>query len=79
MNNNKADKQTKVYENFSVLMTKTELATTYAELFAEEEEAEPAEELETEPESEVVSEAYPTQEDVAEEAVEPVEEETVQG
>jgi len=40
VNNNKADKQTKVYENFSVLMTKTELATTYAELFAEEEEAE---------------------------------------
>lgn len=38
VNNNKADMDTKVYENFSVLMSKTELATTYAELFSEEEE-----------------------------------------
>ena len=36
VNNNKADMNTKVYENFSVLMSKTELATTYAELFADE-------------------------------------------
>ena len=33
VNNNKANMQTKVYENFSVLMSKTEMATTYAELF----------------------------------------------
>ena len=38
VNNNKADLQTKVYENFSVRMSKTEMATTYAELFAEEEQ-----------------------------------------
>lgn len=38
VNNNKANMQTKVYENFSVLMAKTEMATTYAELFTEEEE-----------------------------------------
>lgn len=37
VNNNRADMKTKVYENFSVKMTKTEMATTYAELFAEEE------------------------------------------
>ena len=40
VNNNKAGMSTKVYENFSVRMTKTELATTYAELFADEDEAE---------------------------------------
>lgn len=38
VNNNKADMQTKVYENFSVLMTKTEMATTYAELFEGDDE-----------------------------------------
>lgn len=42
VNNNKADKQTKVYENFSVLMSKTEMATTYAELFAGEDEEDEA-------------------------------------
>ena len=40
VNNNKADMQTKVYENFSVLMSKTKMATTYAELFADEGEEE---------------------------------------
>lgn len=40
VNNNRADMQTKVYENFSVLMTKTEMATTYAELFLGEDEPE---------------------------------------
>ena len=38
VNNNKAGMETKVYENFSVLMSKTEMATSYAELFAEDEE-----------------------------------------
>lgn len=38
VNNNKADKTTKVYENFSVRISKTEMATTYAELFADDEE-----------------------------------------
>ena len=38
VNNEKANMSTKVYENFSVLMTKTEMATSYAELFAEEAE-----------------------------------------
>lgn len=38
VNNNKADMQTKVYENFSVLMSKTEMATTYAELFEGDDE-----------------------------------------
>lgn len=40
VNNNRADMQTKVYENFSVFMTKTEMATTYAELFSGEDEPE---------------------------------------
>ena len=40
VNNNKAGMSTKVYENFSVLMTKTELATTYAELFDGDDEEE---------------------------------------
>ncbi len=40
VNNNRADMQTKVYENFSVLMSKTEMATTYAELFSEEDDQE---------------------------------------
>ena len=38
VNNNKAGMDTKVYENFSVLMSKTEMATSYAELFADDEE-----------------------------------------
>lgn len=38
VNNNKANMQTKVYENFSVLMSKTEMATTYAELFEEDDD-----------------------------------------
>lgn len=38
VNNNRAGMETKVYENFSVLMSKTEMATSYAELFTEEEE-----------------------------------------
>ena len=45
VNNNKADMNTKVYENFSVLMTKTEMATTYAELFADEDDYEKEEEV----------------------------------
>ena len=38
VNNDKANMSTKVYENFSVLMSKTEMATSYAELFSEEDE-----------------------------------------
>ena len=37
VNNNRANMQTKVYENFSVLMTNTEMATSFAELMDEDE------------------------------------------
>lgn len=36
VNNNPADLQTKVYENFSVLISKTEMVTSYAQLMEEE-------------------------------------------
>ena len=36
VNNNSADMNTKVYENFTVIMSKTEMVTTYEELMEEE-------------------------------------------
>ena len=36
VNNNSADMKTKVYENFTVVMSKTEMVTTYEELMQEE-------------------------------------------
>ena len=51
VNNNSADMNTKVYENFTVVMSKTEFVTTYEELLKEESFYEESEKKEnTEPE-----------------------------
>ena len=44
VNNNSADMQTKVYENFTVVLAKTEMVTSYAQLMEEEFEQEVMEE-----------------------------------